>query len=554
MLSLQGVSYSHPNKDLLFQDIHFVIHRQDKVALIGNNGTGKSTLLRVMAGELQPAGGQVMVNGHPYYVPQLTAQYRRLSVAQALRIDGKLQALHAILAGDVSENNMTILDEDWGIEERCKEAFAHWGLNGAGLYQSMSMLSGGQRTKVFLAGILIHRPDIVLLDEPSNHLDQQSRDILYDYIRTTHDTLVVVSHDRVLLDLLPIVCELSAKGITVYGGNYTFYIAQKQLEQAALDQDVKSKEKALRKARETERQAVERQQKLDARGKRKQEKEGLPTISMNTFRNNAEKSTARMKGVHEEKVGGLSQELQELRAALPGADKMKMDLDHSGLHKGKVLITGRGVNGGYGPGEGWGMVGGRGVDRGCRVDGEDARHSLWQHGLDIQILSGERIAIKGLNGSGKTTLIKILLGELSPATGTIEKADGIRSIYIDQDYTLIDDNLTVYEQAQLANDGALEEHEIKTRLNRYLFTSEYWGKPCSTLSGGEKMRLMLCYLTIGNKAPDIIVLDEPTNNLDIQNIGILTAAIESYQGTLLVVSHDVKFAEDIRLERTIMLG
>jgi len=233
---------------------------------------------------------------------------------------------------------------------------------------------------------------------------------------------------------------------------------------------------------------------------------------------------------------------------------MKMDLDHSGLHKGKVLITGRGVHGGYGPGGGPGMVGDRRADRSCRVDGEEARHSLWQHGLDIQILSGERIAIKGLNGSGKTTLIKILLGELSPATGTIEKADGIRSIYIDQDYTLIDDNLTVYEQAQLANDGALEEHEIKIRLNRYLFTSEYWGKPCSTLSGGEKMRLMLCYLTIGNKAPDIIVLDEPTNNLDIQNIGILTAAIESYQGTLLVVSHDVKFAEDIRLERTIMLG
>ena len=530
MLSLQGVSYTHHNKDLLFSDINFVIGPKEKVALVGNNGAGKSTLLRIMSGQLQPSGGTVLISGdRPYYIPQLTGQYNELTVGQALRVDAKLRALKAILDGDVSETNLSLLDEDWGVEERCREAFAHWELNELDLDQSLGALSGGQRTKVFLAGIIIHRPGIVLLDEPSNHLDHHSRDILYDYVRTTHDTLVVVSHDRTLLNLLPAVYELGARGVTVYGGNYEFYAGQKKLEYDALDQDLKNKEKALRKAKETERETMERMQKLDARGKKNKEKEGLPTISMNTFRNNAEKSTARMKGVYEEKVGDLSRELQELRATLPDADKMRMALDHSGLHKGKVLITACNLNVRYG------------------------RRLLWQEGLNLQVLSGERIAIKGSNGSGKTTLIKTLLGGLQPTEGAIERVPDIKTIYIDQDYSLIDDTHTVYQQAQMANDGALEEHEIKNRLARYLFTSEYWDKPCSTLSGGEKMRLILCCLTIGNKAPDIVVLDEPTNNLDMQNTGILTAAINGYQGTLLVVSHDAWFNQEIGLTREYFL-
>ena len=423
---------------------------------------------------------------------------------------------------------MELLNDDWTIEERCKEAFAYWKLDEFDLNQKMSTLSGGQKTKVFLAGIIIHQPEIVLLDEPSNHLDSISRNILYDYIKSTTNTLVVVSHDRTLLNLLDTVYEISKRGITVYGGNYDFYAEQKKIEADALNQDVKSKEKALRKAKETERESIERQQKLDARGKKKQEKAGLPTISMNTLRNNAEKTNARLKGVHAEKVDGIFQELDQLRKELPDADKMKMDLDDSSLHKGKILITATDINFGY----------------------DD--QLLWKQALNFQITSGERIAIKGSNGSGKTTLIKMILGELLPKSGTIERAD-TKAIYIDQDYSLIDNNLNVYEQAQKFNTGALQEHEIKIRLNRFLFTKSYWDKPCSALSGGEKMRLILCCLTISNKAPDIIILDEPTNNLDIQNVEILTAAVNEYRGTLVVVSHDEYFLRQINVEESLTL-
>ncbi|UYQ91731.1 ATP-binding cassette domain-containing protein [Chitinophaga horti] len=528
MLTLQSITYLHPNRDVLFENLHLSVQAHEKIALIGNNGAGKSTLLRLIAGILTPVAGIIRRDAAPYYVPQHTGQYNDSSVAEALGIDRKLKALQSILAGDVSEANMTVLEDDWTIEERCTEAFAEWGLSDIDLFGPMAALSGGQKTKVFLAGIRIHQPELVLMDEPSNHLDAPARQQLYDYITNTRQTLVVVSHDRTLLNLIDTVCELDRDGITRYGGNYDFYVEQKELAAGALQQDVKSMEKALRKARETEREAIERQQKLDARGKKKQEKAGLPTISMNTFRNNAEKSTARLKGVHADKIDNLSQELQQLRAALPDMDKMKIDLDHSHLHKGKVLITAKDLNYAYGD------------------------KPLWPTALNFQLRSGERWALNGPNGSGKTTLIRLILGTLAPTAGLLERAE-MNALYIDQDYSLVQGDISVYEQAQTFNSGALEEYEIKTRLNRFLFTRADWDKPCNALSGGEKMRLLLCCLTIGNQAPDLIILDEPTNNLDIQNIGILTAAVNEYKGTLILVSHDARFLQETGVGQELLL-
>jgi len=528
MLILQNISYIHPNKDLLFDNINLAVNNHDKIALIGNNGSGKSTLLKIIASELQLSGGQLSVDTKPYYVPQIFGQYNHLTVAQALRIENKVNALKEILNGNVTEENYTFLDDDWTIEDRCNNALDYWQLKDLDLSKKMETLSGGQKTKVFLAGISIHEPELVLLDEPSNHLDISGRQLLYDFIQSTQSTLIAVSHDRKLLNLLNTVCELSKRGITVYGGNYDFYTEQKQIESNALNQELQSKEKALRKAKEKERETLERQQKLDSRGKKKQEKAGVARIMMNTLRNNAENSTSKMKSVHTEKIGSVSQELQELRSSLPDIDKMKFGFDNSALHKGKILFTANDLNFSY------------------------DTQPLWTENLNFKITSGERIALKGKNGSGKTTLIKLILGNIEPQTGTVYRADN-KSVYIDQDYSLIDDKLKVYGQAEQFNTSALQEHEIKIRLNRFLFTKEDWDKSCNALSGGEKMRLMLCCLTINNQSPDIIILDEPTNNLDIQNIEILTRAINEYRGTLIVVSHDETFLEQTNIERTIQL-
>ena len=528
MLSIQNLSYIHLNKDLLFENINLSVSKQRKVALIGNNGSGKSTLLKIIAGLLQPSAGVLTTGSKPYYIPQIFGQFNHLTIAQALQVQKKIQAFHEILDGQATEANLVLLDDDWSIEERCQRALTYWKLEGFDLTQTMDTLSGGQKTKVFMAGISIHQPDIVLLDEPSNHLDTAGRQLLYDFIRSSSSTMMVVSHDRHLLNQLDSVYELSNRGITVYGSNYDFYAEQKAIETNALNQDLRSKEKAFRKVKTIERESAERQQKLDARGKKKQEKAGLPTIVMNTLRNNAENSTSRMKGIHAEKVGAISQELTELRKALPGTDKMRFGFDNSELHRGKILFTAKDLNFGY------------------------KGNLLWGQALNFQISSGERIALKGLNGSGKTTLINLILGKIEPPDGSVQRAVN-RAVYIDQDYSLIDNQLRVYEQAQAFNLSALQEHEVKIRLNRFLFNSEYWDKLCNALSGGEKMRLMLCCLTISNKAPDLIILDEPTNNLDIQNIEILTTAVNEYQGTLIVVSHDQYFLEAVEVERIIEL-
>ena len=207
---------------------------------------------------------------------------------------------------------------------------------------------------------------------------------------------------------------------------------------------------------------------------------------------------------------------------------MKINFDNSHLHKGKILVKAEQINFTYHQG------------------------NLWKDNLDFQILSGERIAIKGDNGSGKTTLIKMILGEINPTFGEIYLSEK-KTVYIDQEYSLIKNELSVYEQAQQFNLKNREEHEVKTILARFLFFKNEWDKKCEFLSGGEKLKLLLCCLSIQNLSPDMIILDEPTNNLDIQNIEILTSAINDYEGTLIVVSHDNQFLNDININKNILL-
>ncbi len=528
MLQLLNISYTHPDKETLFENIHLCISKQEKTAIIGNNGAGKSVLLKIIAGELLPTEGHKTMSTSFYYVPQVYARYNHFTVARALQIEKRLKALKEILDGTVTEDNLSMLNDDWTIEERCREAFNEWQLSGISLMQKMETLSGGQRTRVLLAGISIHQPELVLLDEPSNHLDTDGRRQLYRFIQSSSCAMLVVSHDRTLLNLMDTTCELQQGGLAVYGGNYDFYTMQKEAQQNARIHDLHNREKELRKAKEKARVTAERQQKADNSGKKKQKNAGVARIMMNTLRNKAENSTARTQSIHAEKTQEIAKKVQQLRAALPDTEKMKLSLSDSVLHRGKILFAARDLNYYYGP------------------------LPLWKEDLHLEITSGERIALKGQNGSGKTTLLRLIMGTIRPGKGSVYSSSS-RIICMDQDYSQIDQQLSVYEQMKKFCPSDLAEHDIKIRLHRFLFTKEDWDKPCSMLSGGECMRLVLCCLAVTDHPPDMVILDEPTNNIDIQNIEILTAAIHAYQGTLIVVSHDTSFLDQISIERTIQL-
>ena len=525
---IKDLSYIHTDKEVLFSNLNLIINSGEKTALTGNNGCGKSTLMRILAGEASPGTGSVHCSGHLYYVPQHFGQYDDRTVAQVLGIDRKLTALHAILNGDTAEEHFARLDNDWNIEERTQAVLHAWHLNGISLLRPLEGLSGGEKTRLFLAGMELKEPDTLLLDEPTNHLDTAGRKRLYDFVHRTSATVLVISHDRTLLNLLPAICELSRNGLACYGGNYDFYKEQKEVHRNALQQQLEEKEKALRLARKTAREMEERKARQNTRGEKASIKKGIPRILLGGLKNHAENSSSKLSNVHAEKTDKIQQEITNLKGSLPQTNKLKTDFNASALHIGKILVTAQNINFHY----------------------PDSNTNLWTVPLSFQLRSGNRFCIKGDNGSGKTTLLKLITGELTPTGGTIERAD-FTYIYLDQEYSLIQNEYTVSEQAEAFNLRHLPEHETKTILNRYLFPQDVWNKPCSKLSGGEKMRLAFCCLMIADNTPDLFILDEPTNNLDIESIEIITATIRNYQGTVLAVSHDRDFLKETGIEQEI---
>lgn len=386
-ITINNLSYIHPDKEPLFHTINFRVLTGEKISLIGNNGSGKSTLLQVIAGKLQPSQGEVICSSKPYYIPQHFGQYDNLTISQALGVDEKLKALHAILEGDTSISNIECLNDDWSVESRVEAALQYWDLDGVELTQTMAKLSGGEKTKVFLSAIAIHSPEIILLDEPSNHLDQESRTLLYQFLnKSSKATILIVSQDRTLLNLLESTLELARDRVELYGGNYDFYEVQKEQKLNSLHTQLDENEKNLRQIKERARDIAEQKQKNDVRGKKQKQKAGIPRIAMGTF-----------------------------------------------------------------------------------------------------------------------------------------------------------------------NEKHLLEHELKMLLHRYQFSNNMWDRRCAKLSGGEKMKLILCCLVISNNMPDILILDEPTNNLDIQSQKVLLSSIKNFGGAIIVVSHDQKFIDEIGIDHIIQI-
>lgn len=522
--------YTIPSGRNLFRNLDFSLENGEKAALVGDNGSGKSTLLRLFAGALSPDSGSIRISDHYWYIPQHVSQLDNLTVAQVLQVQDKLEALFAIENGSVDPKHFEKLADDWLIHERLQQALDKWDLSPLTPQTPFKSLSGGQKTRVLLAGINLHQPQLILMDEPTNHLDTSGRNKLYRSIQNSDQHFLIVSHDRELLNFCNPVYELSSLGIKKYGGNYDFYEEQKQVEMEAIEHQIHHIKQSISEARKKHRETMQRKQKLDARASKKARQANLPKIIINAAKNSAENSTSRLKDVHEEKIIEEKQRLRELNQKKRSLKNIQISFDNSSLHTGKNLYQAKQINYAWAD-----------------------SHLLWDEPLSFLIQSGERIRINGSNGSGKSTLLHLLNEDIKPTRGKLLIQSDQRFL-MDQKYTFIDRDKTVLQQAESANQIKKPDHELKTLLHRHLFDEKVWDQKCETLSGGETMRLTLCCLSLQTKQPDTILLDEPTNNLDLRNIKILTQAISDYQGTLIVVSHDSHFIKEIGIDRKVNLS
>ncbi|MFJ5595572.1 ABC-F family ATP-binding cassette domain-containing protein [Streptomyces noursei] len=492
-----------------------------RTGLVGLNGSGKSTLLKLIAGELTPTDGSVKTVGEVGYLPQQAALDTRLRVDEALGIAATRAALHAIEAGDPSEAHFTAVGDDWDVEERARATLDQLGLSALDLDRTLGEVSGGESVLLRLAALLLRRPDVLLLDEPTNNLDLPARRRLHDAVTAWSGVLLVVSHDRELLERVDRIADLRDGEVHWYGGNFTAYEQALAVEQEAAERTVRAAEADV--ARQ-QRELADAHVKLARRiryGNKMYAQKREPKIIMNARKREAQVSAGKHRILHTERLQEAQGRLDEATEAVRDDDEIRIDLPHTAVPPGRTVLT---------------------------LTGLRTRHGTR---ADLEVRGPERIALTGRNGSGKTTLLRTLTGELPPAAGTAALHVPHRFLPQRLDEVL-DPDLTVVENVAHYAPQATN-NRIRARLARFLFKGARADQRAGTLSGGERFRAALAALMLAEPAPQLLLLDEPTNNLDMSSVRRLVTALHSYEGALLVVSHDPRFLRELALTHWLTL-
>lgn len=499
---------------LLLSDATFRVAPGDRVGLVGRNGAGKTTLTKVLAGQGQPAGGQVTCSGAVGYLPQdsrtgdleVTARLRILSARGLDTITRDLRAAEeAMAAEDDARREKAMrryarLDQEftnqggYAAESEAASMASSLGLEDRILDQPLRTLSGGQRRRVELARILFSGADTLLLDEPTNHLDADSVVWLREYLKAYRGGLVVISHDVEMLDtVVTRVFHLDANRgeLDLYNVGWKIYLQQRETDE--------------RRRRRERANAEKKAGALLAQADKMRAKATKATAAQNMARR-AEKMLAGAEG------GRQSDKVARLRFPKPAAC-------------GRTPLTAQGLSRSYGSLEVFTDV-------------------------DLAIDRGSRVVVLGLNGAGKTTLLRVLSGTDEPDTGQVLDGHGLKIGYYAQEHENLDTERSVLENMKTAAPD-LGETEVRKVLGSFLFSGDDVDKPAAVLSGGEKTRLSLALLVVSSA--NVLLLDEPTNNLDPASREEILGALKTYEGAVVLVTHDQGAVEALEPERVLLL-
>lgn len=527
-VTLNGVSFAWPDGTRALSGLTGSFG-SGRTGLVGSNGTGKSTLLRLMAGRFAPSSGQIITSGDVGYLPQTLTLDAANTVASLLGIGDKLEALHAIERGDVDERHFDVLGDDWDLEARADEALRAIGLSANDLDRRVAELSGGEAMLVAITGLRLQRTAITLLDEPTNNLDRAARASLRTLVRSWPGTLIVVSHDTALLECMDATAKLHGGRLSVFGGPYSAWLAHREQEQSAAAQAVRTAEQAVRAEK---RQKAEAETKLARRARTAQKSYDNRTaakIVMNQKASNAQLSAGKLRSGGDERLNAATSALDAAESRLRDDEAIHLELPDPDVPRGKRIAE---------------------LRSGVRGD-EGTAESTSGEAFSLQ--GPERVAIVGANGVGKTTLLeKLLSGDAAApgrASGTLHTSRvGYLSQRLDGLDAAADSIANIRSVAPNVEPGV-----IRNRLARLLLRGDSVHRPVQTLSGGERFRVALARLLFAEPPPQLLILDEPTNNLDLQSVEQLIAALQSYRGAVLVVSHDDAFLDRIGLDRVLEL-
>ena len=522
----------------------------DLVGLVGDNGIGKSTFARILAGRLPASAGTVMGADSAVYIDQLLPHSTQ-RVDSALDIASARQALRRALSGEADQSDFELIGDDWDIEERALAALADLGLHLSlsDLDRSLSSFSGGQATRIGLARAALVGDTWLILDEPSNNLDEDGRALLTTLLTQRRGPTLVISHDRTLLTHMSSIIEMTDR-LRVYGGNFDDYEAMVAAEEEARQQKVTDAKKTHSIEK---RQRIELETKLaraDRKAKKDKENKRRPKIVMNGLTNFAEKSAAKRRGDKADDEAAAWDELNAAKDALRRTSSVRLDLPDTLVHATKRVLE---------------------ISTTASARAERPQ----------TVVGPERIRLTGPNGAGKSTLLAAILaasnGEAAEAQaaargphaaagridsdehervesgppiaelfGALDISVAVPTAHLDQQYRLPGE-LTVMEAVRSGNPH-LDPHRVHEVLAAMGLRAGRTDQICATLSGGERFRVALASGLLQDPAPQLLILDEPGNNLDLSSLEALVTALEGFGGAMVIVTHDDRLAAELSVD------